>query len=106
MDLIIHFPTCALRRYWDRTRSASRFAGEEIEFGTPAEVIQMMDRYRQRLAAFGYRYHETPVRAPAIMNMNGGTLYHLMFASKHERGEEIWNKITRADARTGQLNMW
>ncbi len=48
--------------------------------------------YTEQLSALGYlRFGEEVISGPR------GPLYRLLFASKHDRGLEFWNKISRRD---------
>jgi three-Cys-motif partner protein len=101
MDLIIHFPTNAIRRNFDRPAGRERFVGRSVEMVHGSDVAEVMALYRSRLAKLGYGVN---TRAPRIANTRNGTLYHLMFASKHERGDAIWDSITRTEP-SGQLGL-
>jgi three-Cys-motif partner protein len=55
---------------------------------------------RQLQRILGYK-----VFAEEVMKSANGPLYRLIFASKHERGLEFWNKITKKSA-DGQLGLF
>lgn len=56
----------------------------------------LLDRYRQALAQLGYHFFESEEGIePHIRNSIGAPMYHLVFASKHERGQQFWEKIKR-----------
>jgi three-Cys-motif partner protein len=105
MDLIIHFPTGTFRRNFDRTGTAGYYMGESVTMVRPEDVAILMRKYRENLDALGYQHHEVEVRAPAIMNTVGVTMYHLMFASKNQLGDKIWNSVTKHRANHPQLNL-
>jgi hypothetical protein len=58
------------------------------------DVTKLIGVFRRQLERrFGY----TPgqVRTAPIRNEKNVTLYHLVFASKHSRGDIIWESATR-----------
>jgi len=61
----------------------------------------LLDAYKKRLSGLGYYgVHDFTL----VKNTKGVPLYHLVFASRHTRGEEFWGKISRRLS-TGQLRM-
>lgn len=48
--------------------------------------------YQDQLRSLGYT-----VFGERVMRFRNGPLYRLVFASKHERGLEFWDKVTRKD---------
>jgi three-Cys-motif partner protein len=110
MDLLIHFPTNTIKRNF-----ATKGFDAHIDalLGTqtwrqhvksPPEVVpHMIDLFRKQLGTLGYTQVKTTeygseIRTPAIKNNQQGLLYHLVFASKHDRGDKIWNSIAKTDA--------
>ncbi|MFT3706494.1 MAG: three-Cys-motif partner protein TcmP [Archangium sp.] len=102
MDLLIHFPTNAIKRNFlndyvtDFDDVIDALVGTEQwreRVRTLGEVVTLMDLLRERLVALGYDSER--VRAIPITNTGGGLLYHLMFASKDRRGTEIWKSLAR-----------
>jgi len=109
MDLIITFQTGAIRRVADNPP-------EELDdfFGNPSWREEyktklltggrtrgriLLDIYEQRLRDLGYR--EIQDYLP-VKNTRSALLYHLIFASKHPRGRDFWDKISQKSS-TGQL---
>jgi three-Cys-motif partner protein len=100
MDLLIHFPTGDIRRNFDMgaREKVAKAMGRESAVANPSDVPKMIEEFRQGLAELGYtgnQVYSVPVRH------NGTLLYQLMFASKSERGDKIWNSIASTLA-TGQ----
>jgi len=63
----------------------------------------LLDAYEKRLGKLGYipnGIHDFTL----IKNTTGVPLYHLVFASKHPRGKDFWNKISQRTP-TGQRRM-
>jgi three-Cys-motif partner protein len=61
----------------------------------------LLDIYERRLKNLGYvETHDFTL----IKNTVGVPLYHLVFASKHPRGKDFWNKISQRTP-TGQRRM-
>jgi hypothetical protein len=58
------------------------------------DAPQLIPIFRRQLEErFGYRpenTYTTPIR-----NNKGTVLYHLVFASKHAKGNEIWERVTK-----------
>ena len=57
--------------------------------------------YREQLKGIGYEYVDD---IPRVVNEQGSTIYHQVFASRHRRGKEFFEKI-RARTYTGQRRM-
>ncbi len=101
MDLLIHFPTGAIKRNFYHSGFHDRI--DEM-LGTKAwrsvvhsaeHVPMLIDVLREQLATLGYeseRVNTLPVKAEKNL-----LLYHLVFASKDERGTAIWKSITKHD---------
>lgn len=53
----------------------------------------ILDRFEKKLEALGYRHENIDDRV-LVRNTKGAPLYHLVFASKHPRGMDFWNKIS------------
>ena len=111
MDLAITFHTGAIKRCADD-------APEELDdfFGDPAwreEYKSMLlsgrhegsrvllDAYENRLRGLGYKYIQDQVLVRGPRNL---PLYHLIYASKHWRGKDFWDKISQKSS-TGQLRL-
>jgi three-Cys-motif partner protein len=99
MDLIIHFPMSDLKRNFRTDKKHfERFLGlPEAQWGfkvtKPSDVPKLIGVLRAQLAKFGYPPRE--LISPAVKNTTNNVLYHLVYASKHPKGDEIWQSITR-----------
>lgn len=77
---------------------------ELVEARAGGECItsrRLLDHYEDRLRQLGYAHFDDSVR---IVNSRNRTIYHLVFASKHELGGQFFRKISRR-ARSGQTCM-
>jgi len=112
MDLILFFPVGEIKRNIVRNRAAyisllDRALGtSEWQSGVRSEgdVTKLIRIFERQLRGLGY----TPgqVRTAPIKNEKNVAIYHLVFASKHKRGNAIWQSIT-ARTPTGQkLLFW
>ncbi len=104
-DLIVIFMTGYVRRF---IRSPQFGPVLDSFFGTPAwralvkdqsegERItfrKLLDLYQQQLMNLGYWYVNDRVR---VGNTLGRTIYHVVFASKHEMGVQLWEKVSRME---------
>jgi len=52
---------------------------------------RLLDHYEEKLRSIGYHYADDDVR---VLNSRESTIYHLVFASKHPRGQEFFRKIS------------
>jgi len=102
MDLIVFFPVWEIRRFSDvhRTRYAallSRALGTdewERVLKRPGDVPQLIPLFHRQLETrFGYT--STNTYSAPVLGHNRAALYHLVFASKHSRGDRIWESVTR-----------
>lgn len=115
MDLIILFHHGSMKWAADYEPEAlSRFFGDDP--GSPEwhrrytrarrqgghTSHALLDHYRERLSGIGYVWFDDRVIVEA--GNNGTPLYHMLFASKHRRGEDFWGKsaVKKSD---GQLRM-
>jgi len=59
----------------------------------------LIDLYKSKLSALGYAdIHDQEAGCEPIMrNTKQAPLYRLIFASKHKRGHDFWNKVTERD---------
>ncbi len=105
MDLFIHFPTLAIRRHFRKPETQhyiDQFMGGQewrSEVRRPSDVPRLIPILRRRLSEFGYTEGEVrdqPVSQPV---RHGNTvLYHVVYASKHSLGNDIWHKVARIGA--------
>jgi len=108
MDLLIHFPTSDLRRklgkgwkdYVDRFLGTSRWRSSVKK---PEQVPQLIPILREQLTTLGYLPDE--VRSEPVKADTGLVLSHIVYASKHKLGSDIWQAITRIRA-NGQRRMF
>ena len=114
LDLVVNFPIGYMKRNWEKDlprldaymngdtyRGPFRAAMRRENPGeTPARVL--LDAYAKELQKIGYSYIRDNV---FVENSRGVTLYGLLFASKHSRGADFWDKVTkRTDS--GQIRMF
>lgn len=106
MDLIIHFPTGDIKRNVREREESAEWLDEAL--GTRdwrkrqnvwTDVNVLVDVLVEQLKALGYSGKR--LASPAIKNNEGVPMYHLVFASKHDKGDKIWASVTRTD-RSGQ----
>ena len=109
MDILLHFPTNAIKRNLHEAKFHDRV---DQFFGTTAwrgkiteasDVVQLINVLREQLRPLGYR--DVKLDSMPIKNDKNNVLYHLVFASKHDRADRIWQSITRTDGR-GQRSMF
>jgi three-Cys-motif partner protein len=102
MDLIVFFPIGEIRRNIERNRATyieylDRALGTnewQPVVKTKRDVTKLIGIFRRQLETrFGYTAGQ--VRTAAIRNEKNVALYHLIFASKHSRGDAIWDSVTR-----------
>jgi len=99
MDLIIHFPTMAIKRnfakagFYDIIDRAIGTSSWRSQVQTANDVPKLIDFLKQSLAGVGYTGNK--VRSLAIKNTVQGVLYHMVFAAKHPLGDRIWQSIAR-----------
>lgn len=106
MDLLIHFPTMGEKR------NIGRGTGERMKKGLGIErdvwrskdIVPAINDLRKRLERFDYTGEA--VRDVAVPNNQGGIIYHLVYVSKHPKGDTIWQSITKKLVRAkGQLSL-
>jgi three-Cys-motif partner protein len=103
MDLIIIFMTGFARRFL-RTPEfegvLDQFFGttqwrdlrKDREIGERVTYRSLLDLYKDQLQTLGYSYI---IDDPRLANSRNSTIYHLVFASKHPRGADFFEKISR-----------
>jgi len=111
MDIIVTFPIGFMIRNWKRKlEQLDRFLGGdgykddfvyamEKDSGNASRIL--LDHYEGRLKDIGYQFANDVVWMP---NTNQVKLYHLVFASRHQRGDDFWQKIIKRSPR-GQYRM-
>jgi three-Cys-motif partner protein len=101
MDMLIHFPT------GDAKRNHAQGAAERLARATgstrvrelvrkPTDTVKAIHELRASLEKLGYTGFET--RTAPIRNTNNVILYHLVYVSKDNKGDVIWNSIVRTTA--------
>jgi three-Cys-motif partner protein len=109
MDLIVHFPTADIKRNLEQNENTKQWLTEAL--GTPwwaegiastTDVGHLIEVFKRQLATLGYK--STEVRSEPIKNNKKLTLYYLVYASKNERGDAIWQSITK-NKPSGQQGM-
>jgi hypothetical protein len=68
----------------------------QIRRGTPGFTRGLLDVYKRQLSLLGYAYVDDDTR---ILNSKRSTIYHLIFASRHERGADFFSKISQVSYR-------
>ncbi len=113
IDLIVNFPIGYIKRNWekelpqlDKFMNGVGYKGPFLAAMrglTPGEKSArvLLDAYAHELHQIGYRYVKDNVM---VDNSKHTTLYCLLFASKHERGADFWDKVTQRQA-SGQFRM-
>jgi three-Cys-motif partner protein len=112
MDIIVTFPIGFIKRNWkkqDLDQLDKFFGGDGYkepffkamaqDSGKASRVL--LDHYESRLKDIGYQY---PNDAVWMVNSKQVKLYHIVFASRHQRGDDFWKKIIKR-APSGQTRM-
>lgn len=103
MDLIVFFPVNEIRRwlddkpetygpYLDRALGTTRWRSV-ISSGRGDAVLRLINVFREELTK-RFSYGEKKTYTTPIRNQNT-VLYHLVFASKHTKADEIWTGVTK-----------
>jgi hypothetical protein len=66
-------------------------------FTEASDVVQLINVMREQLRPLGYT--DVKLDSMPIKNDRNNVLYHLVFASKHDRGDQIWQSISRTDGK-------
>jgi three-Cys-motif partner protein len=107
MDLIINWPTGDLKRNYEHNQDEmNEILGTDDEravVGSPEDVVAKIATLRQQLAPFGYQ--DDQIRSMPVKNSKHAVLYHLVFASKDPKGNQIWKSIIRRES-SGQGNLF
>jgi three-Cys-motif partner protein len=106
MDLVVHFPTGDIKRNLGQNEGTRQRLDQAIgtpdwasKISSPKDVAALIDVFKQELAQLGYLSQH--VRSQPIKNSNNVPLYYLVYASKSDRGDKIWQSITK-NAPSGQ----
>ena len=110
-DLVITFQSGEMKRVVDNyPEELDDFFGDpnwQIEYNTESQKGGrrkgriLLDIYEQRLRNIGYQAFDDNI---LVKTTSGLHLYYLLFASKHERGADLWHKISQKSY-TGQLKL-
>ena len=107
MDLLVHFPTNAVKRNFvrlEKTTTIDEMVGTKTwrsRARAADETVRLIDVLREQLVTLGYQ--RDWVRDVAVNNSSNGLLYHLVFASKDDQGTKIWKSITQHDGKQPRL---
>ncbi len=101
MDLLIHYPTGAMKRNIGKAKTQAvtkarmaKALGEGVRAERPRDVVRQIDEtLRKNLENLGYTGRK--VRSVPVINSKGVIMYHLVYASRHPLGDDIWESITR-----------
>jgi three-Cys-motif partner protein len=116
MDLVINYPEGGLNRYMRQASEQDANTRIDLFFGTRSwrdiyttklksgqgDIHRLLiDLYKSRLHELGYQEvrqgQEFGGDEPLMRNAKQAPLYRLLFASKHELGQDFWRKVTRRD---------
>jgi three-Cys-motif partner protein len=103
LDLIIVFMTGFVRRFISRPEYENPM---DSFFGTPnwRRIVEargqgehvtsrkLLDLYESQLKSLGYAYVNDDAR---VTNSMRSTIYHIVFASRHPLGAEVFERISR-----------
>jgi three-Cys-motif partner protein len=114
MDLIIYYSQSGLTRNFENCINVEgdtdidRFFGDrnwrdiyKTSHGKSAGLHRkLIDHYKHKLSTLGYMDVKDieDGAEPLMKNSKDEPLYRLIFASKHARGHDFWNKIIKKDA--------
>jgi three-Cys-motif partner protein len=112
MDLIIHYSQGGLTRNLSKffefrgETLIDRFFGDTewrkiyVSHRDKTEGVHryLIDHYKEKLQDLGYKeIKEEGWTEPLMRNRRHAPLYRLLFASKHERGNEFWKIVAQKD---------
>ena len=112
-DLIVTFHTTAIKRnahqqiaavdaFLDDQNWRARYWESQGNVSRPPTTV-LVDTFQSRLRSrLGYTYFGEPM---TIRNSTGAPFFYLLFASKHPRGLEFWEKSSSRQ-RSGQRSMF
>lgn len=108
MDLLIHVSSQDLQREafgkqnFDRLDRFAPGWREHVDLNQRGDICrrQFLEFWRAKIRDLGYSVHDTMEDVRGDKNQ---PLYWLFFASKHERGDEFWQKIRNISPQTRLL---
>ena len=110
LDILINFNIGDMkRRWWESSPKMDSFLNLSTDhrkvFGANTQGVPdariLLDHYEEELRKIGY--HHIADDRP-VTNSNNTPLYHIIFGSKHERGKELRDAVSRKTA-SGQIKM-
>lgn len=111
MDIILTFHGGMLKRvsHIDDQPRVDAFFGtatwrELVKEGREPRLYEFCQRYRDQMATLGYEDHAAPID-PLMRNRTDTPLYHLLFFSRNELGQDFWDEVV-AVSPTGQMNLF
>jgi three-Cys-motif partner protein len=100
MDLLYHYPTGTMKRNIANAKAGAatkakmaRALGDGVTAIAPRHVVREIETLRGNLAKLGYTGKKA--RIVEVPNSKGVIMYHLIYASRHPLGDDIWDSITR-----------
>ena len=100
MDLVVHFPTGDIKRNLGQNERTRRWLDEAMgtsewpsKVASTTDVGGLMDVFKEQLAVLGYRSQQ--VRSASIKNSQNVPIYYLVYASKSDLGDKIWQSVTK-----------
>ena len=114
VDLVVNLPILYIKRNWehelpqlDKFMNGTAYKKPflaAMRGDTPGErpARVLLDAYTQELNKIGYAYVKDHVM---VDTSNRTPLYCLLFASKHPRGADFWDKVTQRKE-SGQFRMF
>jgi three-Cys-motif partner protein len=107
MDLIVHFPTMDAKRNHafgavEKLGRATGTANMGAVIHKPKDTAKAISELRANLQKLGYTGKES--RTAPIKNLHNGILYHLVYFSKVDKGDSIWNSIAKTTS-SGQRSL-
>jgi len=100
MDLVIHFPTGDIKRNLGRNEKTRLWLDEALgtnewadKIASVTDVGALIEIFKTQLGTLGFRSQE--VRSEPIKNSQNVPLYYLVYASKSDRGDKIWQSVTK-----------
>lgn len=112
MDLILHYPVGEVKRNFELNpetygdaldRALATTKWRERMHRTKDVTTGFIETYREQLEAFGYTKEKTATAV--IRNEKNTPMYHLVYASKHTRGDKIWASVVKNEP-SGQKKLW
>lgn len=105
IDIILVFQVGGMKRAIESSPvSLNQFFGDRGEWSTVYASVSprqrtraLLDYYRRRLSTLGYLGQNYPSEVP-VVNTKNVPLYYMVFATKHPRGQDFWQKAIQRTA--------